>query len=67
MKKGKEIMLDYSLTESSWEPPKLDMDVLHEQVGIHRKDQFNEYLIILNDVYSSSKIIIVTKHFICFL
>ena len=42
-------MLDYCLTESSWEPPKLDMDVLHEQVGIHRKDRFNEYLIILNE------------------
>ena len=49
MKKGKEIMLDYCLTESSWEPPELDMDALHEQVGIHRKDRFNEYLIILNE------------------
>ena len=42
-------MLDYCLTESSWEPPELDMDALHEQVGIHRKDRFNEYLIILNE------------------
>ena len=42
-------MLDYSLTESSWEPPKLDMDALHEQVEAHRKNRFNEYLIILNE------------------